>query len=307
MKSNINIEKLKEIISDNLKDKSFELKRVFHGRGNFYDDYNYLVVDSINDVLLATFFEQIDLDIQEDLFKLFDEIYKEFAFKSLIIQRRYNKENLYEVFKGEIPFDCEAIENGLKYKINFTNQNIGIFPDMKIGREFIQSICKEKNVLNLFSYTCAFSVAAISVGASKVVNVDMSKSALTIGRENHRINNLEVKKVKFLPYNILKSWSRIKKEGPYDIIIIDPPSFQKGSFAATQDYEKIIKRLTELAAQECIVLSCLNAPELDTSFIKNIFSEFASDFNYEKRLENLETFPAIDDEKALKNLVFKKE
>ena len=56
MKTNINIEKLKEIISDNLKDKSVELKRVFHGRGNFYDDYNYLVVDSINDVLLATFF-----------------------------------------------------------------------------------------------------------------------------------------------------------------------------------------------------------------------------------------------------------
>ena len=60
MKTNINIEKLKEIISDNLKDKSVELKRVFHGRGNFYDDYNYLVVDSINDVLLVTFFEKID-------------------------------------------------------------------------------------------------------------------------------------------------------------------------------------------------------------------------------------------------------
>ena len=55
MKSNINIEKLKQIISDNLKDKSLELKRVFHGRGNFYDDYNYLVVDSINDVLLVCY------------------------------------------------------------------------------------------------------------------------------------------------------------------------------------------------------------------------------------------------------------
>ena len=177
---------------------------------------------------------------------------------------------------------------------------------MKIGREFIQNICKDKNILNLFSYTCAFSVAAISAGASKVVNVDMSKSALTIGRENHRINNLDTKKVKFMPYDILKSWSRIKKEGPYDIIIIDPPSFQKGSFAATRDYEKIIKRLDELAAQKCVILSCLNAPELDTNFIKNIFSEFASNFCFEKRLENLDTFPAIDDEKALKNLVFKR-
>ena len=306
MKTNINIEKLKEIISDNLKDKSVELKRVFHGRGNFYDDYNYLVVDSINDVLLATFFEKIDEKIETSLIKILDEIYATKGFKSLIIQRRYLKENMNEIFRGKLPQNTIAIENALKYNINFSNQNIGIFPDMKIGREFIQNICKDKNILNLFSYTCAFSVAAISAGASKVVNVDMSKSALTIGRENHRINNLDTKKVKFMPYDILKSWSRIKKEGPYDIIIIDPPSFQKGSFAATRDYEKIIKRLDELAAQKCVILSCLNAPELDTNFIKNIFSEFASNFCFEKRLENLDTFPAIDDEKALKNLVFKR-
>lgn len=306
MKTNINIEKLKEIISDNLKDKSVELKRVFHGRGNFYDDYNYLVVDSINDVLLATFFEKIDEKIETSLIKMLDEIYATKGFKSLIIQRRYLKENMNEIFRGKLPQNTIAIENALKYNINFSNQNIGIFPDMKIGREFIQNICKDKNILNLFSYTCAFSVAAISAGASKVVNVDMSKSALTIGRENHRINNLDTKKVKFMPYDILKSWSRIKKEGPYDIIIIDPPSFQKGSFAATRDYEKIIKRLDELAAQKCVILSCLNAPELDTNFIKNIFSEFASNFSFEKRLENLDTFPAIDDEKALKNLVFKR-
>jgi 23S rRNA (cytosine1962-C5)-methyltransferase len=132
----------------------------------------------------------------------------------------------------------------------------------------------------------------------------MAKNALTTGRTNHHLNNLDTKKVKFLPYDILKSWNRIKKEGPYDIIVIDPPSFQKGSFAATKDYEKIIKRLNELAGENCVVLSCLNAPELDTNFIKNIFSEFAKDFIFEKRVENLGTFPAIDDEKALKNLVF---
>ncbi len=303
---NINIEKLKEIILNNLENKNEELKRVFHGRGNFYDDYNYLVVDSIDDILLATFFEQIEENIEKDLIKLLDEIYAIRDFKTLIIQRRYKKDNLNEVLRGKVLPNVVAIENSLKYKINFSNQNMGIFPDMKIGREFVQSICKDKNVLNLFSYTCAFSVAAIGSGASKVVNVDMAKGALTIGRDNHRINNLDTNKVKFMPYDILKSWSRIKKEGPYDIIIIDPPSFQKGSFAATKDYEKIIKRLNELAANKCTVLSCLNAPELDSDFIKNIFKEFASDFEFEKRLENLDTFPAIDSEKALKNLVFKR-
>lgn len=306
MKININIDKLKEIILDNLKDKSPEMKRVFHGRGNFYDDFNYLVVDSINDILLATLFEEIPLDIENQIINILEEVYEEKQFKTLILQRRYKKDNLNEVLKGIIPKDALAIENGLKYKINFSNQNIGIFPDMKAGREYIQSICKDKNILNLFSYTCAFSVSAISAGALKVVNVDMAKGALTTGRENHHLNNLDTKKVKFMPYDILKSWSRIKKEGPYDIIIIDPPTLQKGSFAATKDYGKIIKRLEQLANEKCVVLACLNAPDLPSVFIKDIFKEFASDFVFEKRLENPQTFVVIDDEKALKNLIFKR-
>lgn len=304
--NSINIEKLKQIVLDNLKDKSSEMKRVFHGRGNFYDDYNYLVIDSLNDILLATLFEEIPQDIEKQIINVLEEVYEEKQFKSLILQRRYKKDNLNEVLKGIVPKDSIAIENALKYKINFSNQNIGIFPDMKVGREYIQSICKDKNILNLFSYTCAFSVSAISAGASKVVNVDMAKGALTTGRENHHLNNLDTKKVKFMPYDILKSWSRIKKEGPYDIIIIDPPTLQKGSFAATKDYEKIIKRLEQLANEKCVVLACLNAPDLPNAFIKDIFKEFASDFVFEKRLENPETFVVIDDEKALKNLIFKK-
>lgn len=302
----INIEKLKEIILENLKDKSPEMKRVFHGRGNFYDDYNYLVIDNLNDILLATLFQEIPQDIEKQIINVLEEVYEEKQFKSLVLQRRYKKDNLNEVLKGIVPKDSIAIENALKYKINFSNQNIGIFPDMKVGRKYIQSICKDKNILNLFSYTCAFSVAAISSGASKVVNVDMAKGALTTGRENHHLNNLDAKKVKFMPYDILKSWSRIKKEGPYDIIIIDPPTLQKGSFEATKDYEKIIKRLDQLANEKCVVLSCLNAPEIPSAFIKDIFKEFASDFVFEKRLENPETFVVIDDEKALKNLIFKK-
>ena len=301
--NNINIEKLKEIILENLKNKSVDLKRVFHGRGNFYDDFNYLVVDSINDILMATFFEVVDENAQEEIIKMLDEVYISKGFKTLVIQRRYDKKNLYEI-RGEIPQNPLAYEDGLKYALNFSNQNIGIFPDMKNGRSFIKEISKDKNVLNLFSYTCAFSVSAISAGASKVVNVDMAKNALTTGRTNHHLNNLDTKKVKFMPYDILKSWSRIKKEAPYDIIIIDPPSFQKGSFEATKDYEKIIRRLDELAASKCIVLSCLNAPELDSEFIKDKFSEFAPTFKFIKRLDNVAEFVTNNEEKSLKNLVF---
>ena len=140
---------------------------------------------------------------------------------------------------------------------------------MKNGREFVRENAKDKKVLNLFSYTCAFSLAAKMSGAYEVVNVDMSK-------------------------------------GPYDMIIIDPPSFQKGSFEATKDYEKIIKKLEEIASEDCMLLSCLNSPNLKSDFIINLMKEWAPSFHYKKQLKNLEKFASVDEAKSLKNLVFQR-
>ena len=283
-----------------------EYTRLFHGRGNAYEGYHFLTVDSVEKVLFAVLFEADDEE--ESIVSMLRDFYTaEAKWEVLVVQQRYLKDVPSAIIDGQMPAQTFAIENGLKYHINFLNaQNIGFFPDMRIGRSFVRDHAKGKNILNLFSYTCSFSVAAIEGGATSVVNVDMNKNVLTTGRENHRLNGLNTKKVHFMPYNILKSWSRIKKAGPYDLIIIDPPSFQKGSFAATSDYAKIIRRLHEFAATECTVLAALNAPELDTAFIKELFCENAPEFSYIKRLENLESFTTSDEERSLKNLIFKK-
>ncbi|MGM0519523.1 MAG: class I SAM-dependent methyltransferase [Campylobacterota bacterium] len=302
----MNIDELKLTIINNLKYKSEEVIRLFHGRGNFYKAYEFLTVDSINEVLLVCLYEKIPDGLQDELTLLFEDIFKTYDFKSVILQKKYEKyADKFEVLFGENIQEYEAIENGLKYHINFKNRNIGLFLDMKNGREFISKISKNCNVLNLFSYTCSFSVVSLANKAKSVVNVDMAKNALNVGRKNHHINGLDTKNVKFLPYNILKSWGRIKKYGPYDIVIIDPPSFQKGSFAATKDYEKIIKRLKDLCNKDSLVLACLNDPMLDESFIKGIFKNNAKDFTYVKKLSNIDSFPSFDEQKALKNLVFR--
>ncbi len=300
------IEDLKNIVSSNLENANEEFKRVFHGRGNYYDEYKYLTIDSIDKILFLVIFEEVNKEIEAEIIFMIKELFEESHHTSIVLQRRYLDKSPSEVIVGEIGDDLILIENSLKYKISFSNKNIGFFPDMKVGHKYIQDESEGKNVLNLFSYTCAFSISALKGKANKVVNVDMAKGALTQGRTNHHLNNFDTYNVQFMPYNILKSWSRIKKAGPYDIIVIDPPSFQKGSFAATKDYEKIIKRLSQLASPTCIVLSALNAPELDTNFIKNIFAEHASDFEFVRRLDNLETFPSNNEEKSLKNLIFKR-
>lgn len=273
---NLDIKSLEDIILKNIP-TSNEFKRVFHGRGNYYDNFEYLTVDFIDGVLFASFYKS---SVDEELiYKIFEKILNSNICSCVVIQKRYQKDDQTNILYGTIPEELYAYEYGLKYHLNLlSNQNIGFFADMKNGRRYIQKISKDKNVLNLFSYTCSFSVASIKGGAKQVVNVDMAKGALSIGRLNHQLNNIEKTKVKFMPYNILKSWSRIRKDAPYDIIIIDPPSFQKGSFAATKDYQKIIKKLDELSCQDTIVLAALNAPELDVKFLKDIFKEFATNF-----------------------------
>ena len=302
----MDIQEVRNILEKNSKDTTDEFKRLFHGRGGLYEDWKYLTVDSIDSVLsVALYFEEQN---EHELIKMLEEFTYASGYEVLVVQRRYIKGHPSDVLIGELPEFVYAIENGMKFKLNLlSNRNNGYFPDMKKGRKFVIENAKDKSVLNLFSYTCAFSIAAKKGGAKTVSNIDMSKGALSTGRDNHHLNDIETRGVSFLPYNILKSFSRIKKKGPYDLIIIDPPTFQKGSFEATKDYRKLITKLPQIASENCTLLACLNSPDLDESFIKDLIIELAPSFKFSHRLENVEEFKSADESRSLKNLVFVRE
>lgn len=300
------LQELRSHLEENSKGLTNEFKRIFHGRGGLYEPWKHLTVDSIDDILsVALYFEE---DSEAELLEMLQEFMDSIPHTTMVVQRRYIKGSPSEVLVGEIKDDVYVIENGIKIKLNLlSNRNSGYFPDMKNGRAFVRENSKDKKVLNLFSYTCAFSLAAKFGGAYSVVNIDMSKSALSTGKANHALNDIDPRGISFLPYNILKSFSNIKKKGPYDLIIIDPPTFQRGSFEATKDYEKIIKKLPQIASEDCLLLTCLNSPDLSSEFIIKLIEEFAPSFKFVKRLENVEEFASADEEKSLKNLVFKRE
>ncbi|MBU1217554.1 class I SAM-dependent methyltransferase [bacterium] len=299
------INDLQAHLQTNAQNATEEFQRLFHGRGGLFPEWKHLTIDSIDDILSVAFYAEHENE--NELIAMLKAFVNASRYKTLVVQRRYVKGSPSEVLIGTLPENLFIIENGMKIKLNLlSNQNSGYFPDMKIGREFVKENAKDKSVLNLFSYTCAFSVAAKLGGAYTIINVDMSKGALSTGKSNHALNAIEPRGVSYLPYNILKSFSTLKRKGPYDLIIIDPPSFQRGSFEATKDYEKIIKRLEELAADDCTLLSCLNSPELESSFIINMMKEFAPSFEFVKRLENVPAFASDDEERSLKNLVFQR-
>ncbi|WP_299182807.1 class I SAM-dependent methyltransferase [uncultured Neptuniibacter sp.] len=283
-----------------------ESRRIFHGRGHCFSGFEHLVIDWFPPVAVARLYKEVEpdwIDHLSDALKQFEII------KGLVIQQRSRgRDAKQDLAWGEVPEQMNTMELGLFYQVKpQRNQNSGLFLDMREGRRWVMHNAGGKRVLNLFSYTCAFSVAALAGGAERVVNVDMSRGAINTGKENHSLNGLSGERVKFLAYDLFRSWKRVRQYGPYDLIVIDPPSFQPGSFVAEKDYRKVIRRLNELAEKGAQVLACHNDPKNGTEFLKQLMLEECPDFQFIERLQNPDDFPESELEKGLKVLLYTRE
>jgi len=279
--------------------------RLLHGRGRCFEGLEFVNIDFFQPVLLVVFYKEPPESWLNQFVECFRNNLSE-QLSCVLVQRRYLVYAPSEVVLGYLPEKTFARRGGLLFNLHLNaQQNSGFFLDMEAGRQWIEKNVAGKRVLNLFAYTCAFSVVAVAAGAEKVVNVDMSSPALNLGRSNHQLNGLSKEKTEFVAENILKSWSRVKKPGPYDVVIIDPPSYQKGSFIAEKDYAKVIRRLPELMPQGGLVLACLNAPELSDGFLKNQFTEHLPNAEFVERLASPPDFPDVNPEQQLKLLVYR--
>ena len=302
---------LSEQTLNSLSNINRETRRLFHGRGRCFAGLEHITVDWLHGQVLVSLFKQPSAEFLLVLKETLQhwpetEQWQSSSSSSLLLQYRYQQNSQIECLWGEHHKQQLIIENGLTYKLDLDrNQNSGLFLDMRLGRKWVKENSQNKRVLNLFSYTCGFSVAALAGDAEYVVNLDMAKSVLSRGRENHRLNEHDLSKVSFFGHDIFKSWGKIKKYGAYDLIIIDPPTFQKGSFAITKDYQKILRRLPELLATDGQVLACVNDPTLSSQFLMDGMLAEAPSLRFESRLENPAEFPDIDPESGLKALIFR--
>lgn len=287
-----------------------EARRLFHGRGRCWPGLEHVTVDWLQSVLLVSLFRQpseAELAALKQMLMALTEstAWRQSKAQRLLLQHRYLQDSTTELLLGDAVDEWLISENGLRYKLDLgKKQNNGLFLDMRYGRRWVQEQAHDKRVLNLFAYTCGFSVAALAGGAEHVVNLDMAKAALSRGRDNHRLNQHDLSRVSFLGHELFKSWGAVKKYGPYDLIIIDPPSFQKGSFALTKDYQKILRRLPDLLTEQGVVLACVNDPTIGPDFLIEGVANEAPSLRFEQRLENPPEFADIDPDSGLKALVF---
>ena len=132
-------------------------------------------------------------------------------------------------------------------------KHTGLFPEQATNWNLLEEVIKNSNrplkVLNLFAYTGAASVIALKSGA-EVVHVDSSRGMVDWAKENVKINNLEDKPIRFLVDDCIKFVKReIRRGNTYDIILMDPPSFGRGSKNEVWSIEKDLYNLIDDCSQ----------------------------------------------------------
>ena len=293
-----------------------EAQRFFHGRGGLHSGCEQWALDAYPPVWLLTSFSPVSEEELATLGAALEQRWRQIAPDGAplnwVFQYRHGRGTDTRLMAGSVPEPHTVTEQGAQFRVHVDKgQNHGLFLDMAEGRRWVREHVAARaddrlgiKVLNLFAYTCAFSVVALQAGARQVVNVDMAHSAIAMGQYNHQLNGITTG-ASFLAHDIFSTWGKINRSGPYGLVIVDPPSFQKGSFIATKDYARLMRRLPDLLAPDGHALLCLNAPELGMDFLQDQMRELAPELVFVERLANPPAFADVAPQRALKVLVYR--
>ncbi len=191
----------------------------------------------------------------------------------------------FEVHEGKLAF---AVELG-------SGLGTGLFVDQRENRERVQQLARGARVLNLFAHTCSFSVAAAAGGAERVISVDLSARALEWGRENVRLNQLDLGRHEFVRADAL-AWMASCRER-FDLVILDPPSFATEgggkAFSAGSDYGRAAELALRLLAPAGRLLAVTNHKKTSLGRLRRVLREAAE--RAERAVLQLKDLPSAFD------------
>jgi 23S rRNA (cytosine1962-C5)-methyltransferase len=146
-----------------------------------------------------------------------------------------------------------VLESGLKFEIDFrAGYSPGLFLDQRINRNKLRSLARDLTLLNTFSYTCAFGVAA-AIGGATTVNLDLSRHYLDWGKRNYEINQIIPDQHDFIFGDVFDWLGRFQRRGrKFDVIVLDPPTFSRDRKSKVFRIQEDYGELAELACK------CLN-------------------------------------------------
>lgn len=277
--------------------------RLFNQEG---DGFGGLTVDLYGEYAVFSWYNsyvyQIRKVISEAFRQVFPEVlgaYEKIRFKGLDYESAH-------VYGQEAPDFFTVLENGVLYQV-FMNDGLmtGIFLDQhEVRGSLVDGLAMGKSLLNMFSYTAAFSVAAAMGGASQTTSVDLAKRSRELSQAHFQANGISTDEHRFVVMDVFEYFKYAKRKGlTYDVIVLDPPSFarnKKQTFSVAKDYHKLISQSLEILNPGGIIIASTNAANVSRQkFTEQIDKGFAgrsyqilnkyglpADFAYNKKDES---------------------
>ncbi len=277
--------------------------RLFNQEG---DGFGGLTVDLYGDYAVFSWYNsyvyQIRQTISEAFRQVFPEVlgtYEKIRFKGLDYESAH-------VYGQEAPDFFTVLENGVLYQV-FMNDGLmtGIFLDQhEVRGSLVDGLAMGKSLLNMFSYTAAFSVAAAMGGASQTTSVDLAKRSRELSQAHFQANGISTDDHSFIVMDVFEYFKYAKRKGlTYDVIVLDPASFarnKKQTFSVAKDYHKLIYQSLEILNPGGIIIASTNAANVSRQkFTEQIDKGFAgrsyqilnkyglpADFAYNKKDES---------------------
>lgn len=258
--------------------------RLFNQEG---DKLGGLTVDRYGDYALFSWYNTFIYSQRELIVSAFQEVYpdllggyEKIRFKGLDYESAY-------LYGQEAPESFDILENGVYYSV-FLNEGLmtGIFLDQhEVRNSLVNGLATGKSLLNMFSYTAAFSVAAAIGGALTTTSVDLAKRSRELSEAHFLANDLDITNHHFIVMDVFEYFKYAKrKQLQFDMIVIDPPSFarnKKQTFSVLKDYYKLIEQALEILSPQGMIIASTNAANMTLKQFQKQLEKGLGDRSYQ--------------------------
>lgn len=247
--------------------------RIFNGEG---DGIGGLIIDYYDGFYVIHWYSEGIYSFREDVLKAVRE---KLDFKGIYEKKRFDQKGQYiedddfvEGERGEFPMIVK--ENGVRFAVDLNDGAMtGIFLDQREVRKAIRErYSSGAGMLNMFSYTGAFSVCSALGGAKKTTSVDVANRSKPKTIQQFEANDLDASQQEIIVDDVFQYFKyAARKERTFDLVVVDPPSFaktKKRTFSAAKDYPKLLKETIELTKHNGVIVASTNSSAVDVKTFK---------------------------------------
>lgn len=245
--------------------------RLFNQDG---DNLGGLTIDRYGDFALFSWYNTYIYSQKELIVSAFQKVFPELFGAYEKVRFKSDLPESGHLYGQEAPETFEVLENGVRYCV-FLNDGLmtGIFLDQhEVRGSLVDGLALGKTLLNMFSYTAAFSVAAAMGGAVATISVDLAKRSRELSQAHFEANGLDLTSHKFVVMDVFDYFKYAKRHGlKFDVVVIDPPSFarnKKQTFSVLKDYHKLIAQALEILSPNGTIIASTNASNMTAQQFK---------------------------------------